>query len=38
MQENDRGTIYKTYYKSGELWKEVNYIDNKKNGIYKELL
>jgi len=27
--------IYKEYYIDGQLWKEVNYIDGKKEGIYK---
>ena len=27
--------IYKLYYKDGDLWKEVNYINDKKNGVYK---
>ena len=27
--------IYKSYYENGQLWKEENYIDDKRNGIYK---
>ena len=27
--------IYKSYYSNGQLWYEVNYIDNKREGICK---
>jgi antitoxin component YwqK of YwqJK toxin-antitoxin module len=26
--------IYKAYYENGQLYSEVNYINDKKNGIY----
>ena len=28
--------IYKSYHENGQLWHEVNYIDDKMNGIYKK--
>ena len=31
----NREGIYKSYNYSGQLYKEVNYIDGKMNGIYK---
>ena len=35
MNNGKKEGPYKSYYKNGQLWSEVNYIVGKRNGIYK---